>query len=69
MPFNMFKAFSGSRNRSHRGDPAIYTDYPQGYPPGLDFQPEPVLVRSQPQVLRRSSTKASHVQCEVQTLF
>ncbi|KAH0840023.1 hypothetical protein J3R83DRAFT_986 [Lanmaoa asiatica] len=33
MPFNMFKAFSGSRNRTHRGDPSIYTDYPQGYPP------------------------------------
>lgn len=69
MPFNMFKAFSGSRNRTHRGDSTIYTDYPQGYPPAaLDFQPEPVD-RLQPRVLRRSSTKAGHLQHQVQTLF
>ncbi|KAG9317553.1 hypothetical protein JVU11DRAFT_1759 [Chiua virens] len=42
MPFNMFKAFSGSRNRTHRDDPsAIYNSFPQGYPPGEpDFPPE-----------------------------
>ena len=64
----MFKAFSGSRTRTHRGDPTIYNDYPQGYPPAVDFQPEPIM-RSQQRVLRRPSTKASHVQHHVQTLI
>lgn len=29
MPFRMFKAFSGSRNRRGRGDPATLVDYPE----------------------------------------
>ncbi|KAF9226473.1 hypothetical protein BS17DRAFT_485270 [Gyrodon lividus] len=57
MPFNMFKAFSGSRNRSHRDGHTLYDDYPQGYPAGPEHQPQPTIRMPQPQVLRRSNTK------------